>query len=200
MSNLILFFDTETTGLPTKHPYKHPSQPKILQVGAALATPDGEILETINTLVKIGSTPINKYALAAHGISAERANDEGIEPEEVFAHFHELAMSAEALACHNFNFDIKLFQITAAQIQEKLPDSDLMMGEINDLPYYCTMQSTINYCKLPFPSGRKGFKFPKLEELHRILFQEDFSDAHDAMADITATMRCFFELKNRGIM
>lgn len=200
MSNLILFFDTETTGLPTKQPYTHPSQPKILQLGAALATPTGEILETINTLVKIGDTPINPYALAAHGISAERANAEGKDQAEVFSHFHELAMSAEALACHNFNFDIKLFHITAAQLQEELPDSDLMMSEIADLPYYCTMASTINYCKLPFPSGRRGFKFPKLEELYRLLFNEDFADAHDAMADITATMRCYFELKERGIM
>jgi len=200
MSNLILFFDTETTGLPTKQLYTHPSQPKILQLGAALATQEGEILETINTLVKIGDTTINPYALAAHGISAERANTEGKEQAEVFAQFHDLAMASEALCCHNFNFDIKLFHITAAQLQEKLPDSDLMMSEIADLPFYCTMQSTIKFCNLPFPSGRKGQKFPKLEELYRILFQEDFEGAHDAMADITATMRCYFELKKRGIM
>lgn len=28
----------------------------------------------------------------------------------------------------------------------------------------------------------------------------EFSDAHDALADITATKECFFELKRRGIM
>lgn len=200
MSDLILFFDTETTGVPTKQLYNHPSQPKILQLGAALATPDGEVLQTINTLVKIGDTPINKYALEAHGITAERANDEGIEPAEVFTQFYDLAISAEAMACHNFNFDIKMFHITAAQIQDELPDADIMMAEIADIPYYCTMASTINFCKLPFPSGRKGFKFPKLVELYEILFGEKFDGAHDAMVDITATMRCYFELRNRGIM
>jgi hypothetical protein len=62
------------------------------------------------------------------------------------------------------------------------------------------MRATIQFCALPFPSGRKGCKFPKLEELHRILFNEEFAGAHDAMADVSATARCYFELVNRGIM
>ena len=32
------------------------------------------------------------------------------------------------------------------------------------------------------------------------LFNRDFTDAHDALADITATKECFFELKHRGII
>ena len=40
----------------------------------------------------------------------------------------------------------------------------------------------------------------KLMELYRILFNEEFTGAHDAMADVTATMKCFFELKKRGVM
>ena len=39
------------------------------------------------------------------------------------------------------------------------------------------------------------FKFPKLSELHIKLFLEDFINAHNAVADIHATKRCFFELK-----
>ena len=200
----ILFFDTETTNLPQfKKPNHDPSQPKILQLGAILADDSGEVMEEFSTLVQIGDTPINPYALAAHGISAKRANEEGIPPTEMFLKFHELSQSCDALACHNFNFDIKLIQITSAQIQGTFTDPDtssLLMSDIEELPYYCTMASTISYCNLPFPSGRKGKKFPKLEELHRILFDEDFEGAHDAMADVRATMRCYFELKERGIM
>jgi DNA polymerase III epsilon subunit-like protein len=39
-----------------------------------------------------------------------------------------------------------------------------------------------------------GGKYPKLKELHQFLFGEDFSNAHDAMADIEATKRCFLKL------
>jgi len=200
----ILFFDTETTNLPQfKKPNHDPSQPKILQLGAILADESGEVVEEFSTLVQIGDSPINPYALAAHGISAKKANEEGISPLAAFIKFHELASSCDALACHNFNFDIKLIQITSAQVAPFFVESDaadLMMSDIEELPYYCTMASTISYCNLPFPSGRKGKKFPKLEELHRILFEENFEGAHDAMADVRATMRCYFELKKLGVM
>jgi hypothetical protein len=32
------------------------------------------------------------------------------------------------------------------------------------------------------------------------LFGTTFSGAHDALADVEATKKCFFELKNRGII
>jgi len=186
-----------------KKPNSDPSQPKILQLGAILADESGDIVSEYSTLVQIGDTPINPYALAAHGISAKKANEEGISPQEMFTKFHSLSMECDALACHNFNFDIKLIQITSAQITSCFTDPDtssLLMSDIEELPYYCTMASTISYCNLPFPSGRKGKKFPKLEELYQILFEEDFEGAHDAMADVRATMRCYFELKSRGVM
>lgn len=199
----ILFFDTETTGLPTKQPLSHPSQPKILQLGAILAADSGVEIQTLDTLVKIGSTEINKFALAAHGISAERANAEGIDPCEAFSTFYEMAIQAEALCCHNHNFDIKLIEIMSHQVKGCYDDEEeasMRMSEINDIPYECTMMATINYCALPFPSGRKGFKFPKLEELHTKLFGSSFDGAHDALADVSATMRCYFKLKELGVM
>ena len=199
----ILFFDTETTGLPTKKPYSDPSQPKILQLGAILATDSGGVIDTINTLVQIGDTPINKFAFAAHGISAERANAEGIPQCEAFSNFYHMAMEADSLCCHNHNFDIKLIEIMSHQVKDCFNDKEeasMRMSEINELPYECTMMATINYCALPFPSGRKGFKFPKLEELHTKLFGSSFSGAHDALADVSATMKCYFELKRLGVM
>ena len=202
--NTILFFDTETTGLPNfKKPLSCPTQPKLLQLGCILATEEMDILEKVATLVQIGSTSIHPMAYKAHKISAERANKEGCPAEEAFAIFYEMAMAADYLVCHNHSFDIKIIELNSAQIKEAFPDPEIpevMMSEINDLPSKCTMKSTINFCKLPFPSGRKGFKFPKLEELHRILFGEDFIGAHDAMADVSATMRCYFKLREMGVM
>jgi hypothetical protein len=61
----------------------------------------------------------------------------------------------------------------------------------------CTMQSTTNFCAI---KGAYGYKWPKLSELHRILFGHDFSEAHDASVDIKATARCFWELKARKLI
>jgi len=56
------------------------------------------------------------------------------------------------------------------------------------------MLKTTSLCKLPNKYGN-GYKWPKLSELHNFLFNEDFADAHDALGDIRATIKCFFELK-----
>jgi DNA polymerase-3 subunit alpha len=42
-------------------------------------------------------------------------------------------------------------------------------------------------------------KFPTLSELHQALFDEPFSEAHNATADVEATTRCFFELIRREV-
>lgn len=198
-----LFFDTETTGLPNaKLPSHHEHQPAILQLGAILSDENGNELDTINTLIQIGSKPIHPMALKAHGISATQANSQGILQEQALGIFHTMAIKSEALVCHNFEFDFNLIKIMAHTLTHTTGDDEheLKFDEISDLPYHCTMRSTIEFCNLPFPSGRKGKKFPKLEELHRILFGEEFQGAHDALSDVTATKRCFFELKHRGII
>ena len=58
------------------------------------------------------------------------------------------------------------------------------------------MKSAVDYCKLP---GNYGFKWPKLEELYNICFQEKLENAHDAMVDVRATFRCFDKLEKENI-
>lgn len=57
--------------------------------------------------------------------------------------------------------------------------------------------SQVDYCQIP---GAHGFKWPKLEELHEKLFGCAFDGAHDAMNDVMATAKCYFELKNKSII
>jgi hypothetical protein len=61
------------------------------------------------------------------------------------------------------------------------------------------MKSSTDYCKLP-SKKRGSYKNPKLNELYELLFEKTFENAHDAMADISATKDCFFELKKRNIL
>jgi DNA polymerase-3 subunit epsilon len=67
---------------------------------------------------------------------------------------------------------------------------------ISSLPTFCTMKTGTNVCRLP--SNRGGYKWPKLEELHRHLFGHSHASAHDAKGDVCATAKCFFELRRRG--
>ncbi|WP_292368560.1 hypothetical protein [Methanoregula sp. UBA64] len=68
--------------------------------------------------------------------------------------------------------------------------------------YFCTMKTpqVVPWCKLSSKSGR-GYKWPTLNELHLRLFQEEFTDSHNAGADVEACARGYFELKKkRGII
>jgi len=62
----------------------------------------------------------------------------------------------------------------------------------------CT-ELTANVCKIPGGRGGK-FKFPTLIEIYSFLFNDSFSEAHNASADVEATARVFFELVRTGII
>ena len=62
--------------------------------------------------------------------------------------------------------------------------------------FLCTMKSTIEFCKI---NGFNDYKWPKLQELYYKLFKDTF-DEHNALEDIRATSKCFWELKSRNII
>ncbi|MEI7596759.1 MAG: hypothetical protein WCK02_13495 [Bacteroidota bacterium] len=59
------------------------------------------------------------------------------------------------------------------------------------------MNASTNYCRIP---GPYGFKWPKLSELHVKLFGVDFEEAHNAAADINATAKCFWAMREKGLI
>jgi DNA polymerase III epsilon subunit-like protein len=56
----------------------------------------------------------------------------------------------------------------------------------------CTMKETVDFCAIKWNGER--FKYSKLGELHKKLFNQYFVWAHDALTDVEATLRCFIEL------
>ena len=59
------------------------------------------------------------------------------------------------------------------------------------------MKSMTDIMQLP---GPYGFKYPSLNELHNWLFGCSFEGAHDALDDVKATAKCFFELKRKKLI
>ena len=96
---------------------------------------------------------------------------------------------AKFLVAHNMSFDEKI--VGAELLRNNLPDIPASKYKI------CTMHSTTEYCAIP---GPRGYKWPKLTELHQKLFGADFEGAHDASSDVAATAKCFWELKRRGLI
>ena len=189
---MILFFDTETTGLPKN--WKAPvtdldNWPRLVQLAYLVYDFDGNLIHSCNEIIKPIGFTIPMDASKVHGITTDIANQRGSKIEEVFELFSIHLKRAKVIVAHNMAYD------------EKIIGSELIrLGLENTLDSkekICTMESTVDLCKI---DGPYGYKWPKLEELHRFLFNHDFEGAHDAMADIQATAKCFWELVNKNLI
>lgn len=189
---MYLFFDTETTGLPRdwKAPVTDANNwPRLVQLAYLYYDNSGNIIAGGNSIVKPEGFTIPDDAARIHGITTDRAKAEGKDLQGILLNFQALVHQANYLVAHNIRFDEKI--IGAEFIRSKMEDSLPAKKKI------CTMQSSTTYCALP---GQCGYKWPKLSELHQKLFQTGFEEAHNAAADITATAKCFWELKRLGII
>jgi len=177
-----LFFDTETSGLyKFKLPYSDPSQPWVVQLGMILSDRDF-IYHEVNMIIRADDRIIEPGAEQVHCISKEISNRVGIPENLALTLFNTIRNNADICICHNFDFDAGLMR--AMHHRVKIPGFEFTKS-------YCTMKSSTDLCKLP---GRYGYKWPKLQELHKFLFGEEFVDAHDALADVRATRRCYYEM------
>ena len=191
-----LFFDTETTGLPKN--YKAPAWetdnwPRLVQLAWITTDETGKPLAEGNWIIKPVGYTVPEEASAVHGISNERALNEGLDMKTQLAEFAKQVAEADFLVAHNIAFD------------EKIVSAEYHRAGYFKSPLYgksriCTMMGSTKYCALPNANGRGGNKWPRLNELHVRLFDKEFEGAHDASVDIAATAKCFFELVKRNVM
>jgi DNA polymerase III epsilon subunit-like protein len=186
------FFDTETTGVPLN--YKAPSSdtnnwPRLVQLAWILTDEEGNRIHTGNLIVKPEGFIIPTDATKVHSITTQRANEEGVPLAEAIEQFKADLDVATYIVGHNVDFDKKI--VGAEMIRLKMKD------ELEKKKSYCTMQSSIDFCKIP---SKYGYKYPKLQELYKKLFGCEFDNAHDAMSDIEATEKCFWELRKRKLI
>jgi DNA polymerase III epsilon subunit-like protein len=189
-----LFFDTETTGLPGD--WNAPvsdlnNWPRLVQI-AWIFYKDGAKVNSGDYIIRPEGFTIPKETADIHGISTERALKEGVALLMVLKEFENLVRDADFLVAHNMSFDEKI--MGAEYLRSNMSDAIAGKNKI------CTKDETVNFCAIPSAHGFSNYKWPKLSELHAKLFGADFEDCHNAVADINATAKCFWELKKRGIL
>lgn len=190
-----LVFDTETTGLPKKHQHED-MQPHVVQLAAKLFDSGKHIVHELNHIIKPDGWVIPQESTDVHGISMEKADKYGLSRRSVLAMFSNIVKKADILVAHNAPFDLQMLNLQYKR--EGIP-SPLIGKEV-----YCTVANSVNIVRLPATERMKdygygdSYKNPNLQELHTFLFGWwDESKAHDAMYDVAACTRCYFELKKR---
>jgi DNA polymerase III epsilon subunit-like protein len=188
----LLFFDTETTGVPRN--YKAPASdlknwPRLVQIAWLLADDDGGEIESAEYIVKPEGFTIPAEATRIHGISTEMAIRDGLDIKSVLAEALMCLGKVSQLVGHNIDFDEKI--LGAELLRAGHPNC------VETKQRLCTMRSATDYCRLP---GPYGYKWPKLEELHRKLFNQPLDGAHRALVDVRACAKCYFELRRLKVM
>lgn len=176
-----LIFDTETTGFP----------PNARLVSIAWQLWDeNNLLEKEHHIIKPEGFTIPVQASNIHGITTDIAIEKGENLEEVIDKFLNAIDKTDAIIAHNYRFDS---QIIAGELKRLNKKNILESKKVFD-----TMIESTNYLKIKGKYGK--FKWPNLNELHYFLFNKNFENAHSADADVDATVKCFFELKKRGVI
>tara|TARA_R110002050_G_scaffold78020_2_gene166523 strand:+ start:8127 stop:12413 length:4287 start_codon:yes stop_codon:yes gene_type:complete len=190
---MYLIFDTETTGLPRN--YNAPMSdldnwPRLVQLAWQLHDEKGRLVSNNNFIVKPEGFTIPYNSEKIHGISTQRAIDEGHELSKVLEIFEEDLRKTTYLVGHNIGFDISIVGAELLRTNKSIKDLEKEPLDTKDI--------STEFCAIPGGKGGK-FKWPTLLELHKKLFGEGFGDAHDAAYDVDATAKSFFGLIKEGV-
>lgn len=188
----ILFFDTETTGVPKnyKASYKDTENwPRLVQLGYVAYDGDDEVLSHEFVVIPVGYE-ISPEVSRVHGITQEAALRDGESLAQVLSEFRSAVIWADMLVGHNLNFDMN---VLGCEYVRMGGDNPLIEKKVYD-----TMLKSTPLLKLPGKFG--NYKWPKLQELYQFLFNEPLAQTHTALDDIRQTAKCYFELQRRGVV
>lgn len=200
--NPILFYDTETTGLPDfKAPSEAPHQPHIVQLAALLVDPESrKTIASMDVIVQPDGWTIPDDVAAVHGITTEYAEAVGIPEKLAVDLFMELWYRRPRVA-HNEQFDARIVRIAIKRLidsqGEVLPLSDVWKEGSAE----CTARMSTPICALPptermRAAGRFHHKTPNLGEAYRHFTGRELENAHSAMADVLACRDVYFAIQD----
>lgn len=185
----VLVFDTETTGFINKKETNLQKQPYIIQFAGII----GEMKEKkiteirrVNILINPG-VPIPYDSSQVHHIYDLDVKD-APSFAEVKDEIMEIINEADVIVWHNIEYDEDMLKLELKRYDEEY--------KYQPQQVICTMKSSVDFCAIE--GNGKRFKYPKLWELHKKLFDHYFLWAHDAMVDVEATLKSFEKLVQNG--
>lgn len=195
--NRVVFYDTETTGLPLfKQPSEHPDQPHIVQLGACLVDIDTrKVLSTIDVMCKPDGWLIPDEVAAIHGITTEMAGDLGV-PESLAVEMLLDLVGERTRIGHNEPFDARVVRIACMRHFEPSQADAWKDGDAE-----CTALLATPILKIPPTDRMKSagftkFKTANLREAMLHFTGKPLENAHSALADVHGCMSVWFAIKD----
>lgn len=186
---MILFIDTETSGLP-----KNDKWPRLLQIAWKL---EDDVNVTSYYIKPDFSEDFEGTEI--HGITKDFAIQNGVNIKYVLNRLNDALLCTDIVCAHNADFDLMVLLAEFERYQ--------ISTELTDKLVYDTMISSVNYCKIPAKMGR-GYKWPSLAECYEKCTGTSFQSSrsptsgklHNAKSDVMACIECFNILYIKGFM
>lgn len=190
----LLFFDTETSGLPPRGAsFEHPQLPRMVQLAAVLFDHDGTERACVSLVVR-PDVAISEGASNIHGITHAVAADFGVTEKSAASLFLRLVGAADMLVAHNTPFDLLIVRGAVHRAQLAWLEK----------PSRCTMTASTAVINLPptdrmLAAGYNKPKPPKLEEAYEHLCGRKMVGAHNALIDVRACIDVHAALGRLGV-
>lgn len=194
--NDVLFFDTESTGVPERSLNWETDFDKFPHV-VQLAWLHGCKVES--HIIRPDGWEIPQEAVEIHGITTEYAREHG-EPFAVIVDmFIEDCLNAGLICGHNIHFDTSIIKANILrELGREYYDANDVDGVLYKGKRIDTMRPTMKWVDARMSNGR--LKFPNLAELYARCFPGETFPAHDALEDTKAVARCLPVLLAQGLV
>jgi len=181
----LIFFDTETSGIPNwKEPSGGEGQPHIVQLAAVVVDINSrEITDSMDVIVEPKGWKIDQDTIDIHGITMDHALEVGVPEEEVLQTFLTMWRGKKRVS-FNTTFDNRIIRIATKRYTEENIIDEWKAGD-----YECAM---IKSRKI------MGGKNPKLSAAYKHFTGKDLENAHTAMADALACMSIYFAIEDHN--
>jgi DNA polymerase-3 subunit epsilon len=197
--NTLLYYDTETTGLPLYgEPSTDPRQPHITQIAAELCNAEtGETLAAMNFLIKPTDWTIPDDIATLTGITTEKAQAFGVPIEDALNLFFGMWTYNTVRVAHNQPFDARMVRI--AMLRDMQID-DAIAERWKISPAFCTQAKSTKIVNVAREPGCK-LKTANLREAYKHFTGLELINAHNAAADVAACKAVYFGIQkhNSGV-
>jgi DNA polymerase III epsilon subunit-like protein len=178
----IMVLDTETTGFPCGRDPKEWEKfnsARLIELGYIIYDATGKKIKEFDSLVKPDNWTITNTFI--HGITQADANTNGKTITEIMGELSTDLDQVNAFVCHNINFDMDIIMAEAYRA-----NNVVLADKIISKKKICTMELGKKFMKLN--------KKPKLVELYKFLFNQEFKQDHRALSDCVACAECFYDM------
>lgn len=182
----VLFFDTETTGIPERSwnwDTDFDKYPHIVQ----MAWLHGCKVET--HIIRPDGWEIPQETVDVHGITTEYALEHGEPFASVVDMFIQDCHDAGLICAHNIHFDTSIIKANILrELGREYYDANGVENALYKGKRIDTMRPTMKWVDARMANGR--LKFPNLSELYSRCFPGETFPAHDALEDVKAVAKC----------